>query len=278
MPSNTDNNLFVWRKVGITLQGARIDGEQWVCDLFDRYRAYWSKSTCPACKENLLQPERSGGGGYRQDIHRHYIEIKRYNCPLCGWSYEVQDVDDYADITHLYSSILKEFELNDDQLPLKELGTHLKNRISDIYSLNPRRFEALVEDIFKHNGFNTLWTQATRDGGVDILLLEDNSSDCIAIVECKRYKKERKVGVSTVRALVGAAISWRANKAYLVTSSDYTAPARDIVTTYQDVGYEIDLVALSDLVGYLGVYNEKIPPLHLLTSDIRQEIISQNTI
>ena len=83
--------------------------------------------------------------------------------------------------------------------------------------------------------------------------------------------------IATVQRLVGAALEWGARKAYLVTTSSYTASARkseELVS--RDGRIELDLFEASDVLSLLQAYNEDLPPLHLLGRDVREAIIRGN--
>jgi hypothetical protein len=231
---------------------------------------------CPACGESLCYLGRSGAGGYDEIQQMHYISINRHKCPLCGWGYQRESVNDWTDSEHYTLSILKEFSVNDSALPMEELGAHLRKNVADIYALEPRKFEEFVADVFRERGFRTVLTQATRDGGADIIVFTHDGSKKVAIIECKKYSAEHKVGIGVVQRLVGAAISWKAKRGYLVTTSDFSEPARREALNFRKLGHKVDLVALSDLVKLLRVYNTKLPELHLLTEEMRREIVEAN--
>jgi len=268
-------NLFIWEEVTCSAREG-----MWEADNTNESMWWLNVSTklskelmiCPVCEETLPYTIHSGGGGYNERLGRHYVERRKKKCQLCGWGYLHEDVDDWAGYEHFTLSILKEFHLNSTELPMNALGSHLRNNISDLFALDHRRFEFLVEDVFKLHGYSTILTQATKDGGVDIIVVQEDKSNIISIIECKKYSRNRKVGISAVRMLIGAAVSWGVSKGYLVTTSDFSIPAKQSILDFNKVGYQIDLVALSDLVQLLGVYNEQLPPLHRITNRMRQEI------
>lgn len=121
-------------------------------------------------------------------------------------------------------------------------------------------------------------TQCTRDGGADILLLNDETNGVQAIIECKKYARNRTLGVIAVRTLIGAAVDWDVRRAYLVTTSDFSSVARFKAIDYKKRGYEIDLIAASDILRLLQVYNEQLPPLDKLDDEIRRSIIEFNSL
>jgi len=83
--------------------------------------------------------------------------------------------------------------------------------------------------------------------------------------------------VAPVRTLVGACIyPWKVRHAYLVTTSSFTVGAASLANNYSTVGFKIDLVAASDLLTMLEVYNEGLPLLNELTSSDRDQIVRSN--
>lgn len=101
----------------------------------------------------------------------------------------------------------------------------------DFSRLDPRRFEELVADVFRAEGFSVQLSMATRDGGHDLVLLspsaEAEASPTIYAVQVKHYK-ERRVSVETIRAAVGSAVLAGA-KGVIVSSTQLTSTARELV-------------------------------------------------
>ena len=161
-------------------------------------------------------------------------------------------------------SILRELNVNSSEIGLDELGSHLRRRRDDIYYLTPLRFEQLVEDVFTNLGYATRRTLQTRDGGYDIILLERSTGDQI-LVECKRYRANRRVGVGIVRELIGVQILTGIRRAKLVTSSTFTKPAMEAAESLYIVSSSLDLelVDSDDLFRALEIYNTRLPPLNI---------------
>ena len=246
----TKNKVFVWR--------SHWEG---------RYDApYGVPQVCPWCA-TIMQAEVL--------LNREYHAHEKTDCPFCGWESEYSAA--YGDSSYSYS-VLREFEINAPELLMKELGSHLRSRFSDIYTLTWRRFEETVADIFRSHGLIAKLTQQTRDGGADLILLgdDDNRQGISAIVECKKYARERKIGVNFVRSLVGAAIDWDVRTAYIVTSSDFSKDARSKAIDFKKRGYDVNLVGATDLLKMLEVYNQKLPSLDRMTEQARMAIIDCN--
>lgn len=66
------------------------------------------------------------------------------------------------------------------------------------YNLSPREFEHELAELYKYLGYKTKVTQASRDGGIDIIA-KDGSGH--VYIQCKVYSKP--VGVKPVRELYG---------------------------------------------------------------------------
>ena len=110
-----------------------------------------------------------------------------------------------------------------------------------IYDISPREFEEIVEKILQDEGFDTMLTQATRDGGRDIIATKNglNGKPVVFYVECKRYARTNKVSVELVRALYGVQTADKVNKACLITSSYFT---RDAISFAESQNVMIDLI------------------------------------
>lgn len=90
----------------------------------------------------------------------------------------------------------------------------------NLMELTPFEFENLVNNLFEKIGFNSKSTQASRDGGVDVVAFDTRPIlGGKVVIQAKRYKNV--VGVSAVRDLYGTMINEGANKGILVSTSHY---------------------------------------------------------
>lgn len=96
-----------------------------------------------------------------------------------------------------------------------------------IKSMTPRDFEFFVAEIFERLGFSVKITQATRDGGKDIIATKAEPIPYTLIVECKHWGENNKVDVSVVRSVYGVQTAMQANQSVIVTSSQFTRDARE---------------------------------------------------
>lgn len=192
-------------------------------------------------------------------------------CAVCAYHFRVEHVphsamrDMMREMGVAYSSyrvpILRQFDIDSGEVALSELGAHLRKRKSDIYGLHPRRFEELVEDVFKNLGYRTRLTKATRDGGRDIELYDAGNKQ--VMVEVKRYAANRKVGVSIVRQVRGVKfIAPEFSKAIIVTTSSFT---KDAIREAADnrlrdfIEFDIELMDSDNLLRAMEVYNGGTP-------------------
>jgi HJR/Mrr/RecB family endonuclease len=123
-------------------------------------------------------------------------------------------------------------------------GSSAQNRASStapatrdsIYTLTPRKFEELIADLLADLGCDVELTPATRDGGKDILAyMTTPHGKLLCLVEAKKHRRDRPVGVELVRQLYGTLTDADASSAMLVTTSSFSKEAkafrRDISTS-----------------------------------------------
>lgn len=119
-------------------------------------------------------------------------------------------------------------------------------------TLEPRHFEELVAEIFRDFGYDVILTPKSKDGGLDIRAIrKDSVGTLLYLIECKRYKPTRPVGVEIVRGLYGVAALERATHGVIATTSHFTKGAKEFA---DKVRYQMSLRDFDDLVGWLKKY------------------------
>jgi len=104
---------------------------------------------------------------------------------------------------------------------------------SSLLNMSPRKFEEFMAYMFSQLGFQVELTKTSRDGGADLICMQSKHGIPFRLaVEVKRYKENRPVTVSLIRAFVGANREFHANHLLFVTTSRYTQPAKDYATDY----------------------------------------------
>jgi hypothetical protein len=194
--------------------------------------------TCPfICSEHLEQNEREMVG---ERIPRG---SPRYPFTNKQWA---QGYTKYAPISDLFPEIYATHTLAPAPILITsisaindELISYLARHPEFMYQMNPRRFEELVAELLRAQGFRPTLTPQSRDGGRDIIATRtDTLGELLYLVECKRYAPNRKVGVQQVRGIFGVAQAERATKAVLVTTSSFTGGA---VAFASPLKYDISL-------------------------------------
>lgn len=118
-----------------------------------------------------------------------------------------------------------------------------------IKNMSPRDFEFFVGNIFERLGFSVKITQATRDGGKDIIATKAEPIPFTLIIECKHWREEHKVDVSVVRSIYGVQTAMQANQSVVVTSSKFTKDARKFAEERKTLMALLDIDDLIELIG-----------------------------
>ncbi len=88
-----------------------------------------------------------------------------------------------------------------------------------------RRFEALVEALFKQAGVETKSQSHGADGGVDIWLYSRHQPGApVSVVQCKHWQG-KKVGVEKIRELRGVMAAQNVKRGQFATTSTFTTDA-----------------------------------------------------
>lgn len=96
-----------------------------------------------------------------------------------------------------------------------------------LHRLEWRRFEELLEAIFRNQGYRTKLGPGRGDGGVDLRLIQkDSIGEIITLVQAKRYSLKNPIGLEAVAALYAVVEDERAHRGLLVTTSRYLPSAR----------------------------------------------------
>ena len=239
----------------------------WESELLDRMN--YPVNPCPFCggatNQTFAQLTKSADGIDRDD--------QSTQCYLCGWNWEIRIGDNISGTV----AVLRRYDINATDVPMAALGAHLRRNYSDIYSLAPERFERLIGDVFRDHEQEAVFTKKTRDGGVDIFLKSRKTGQVTAIVECKRYRRDRSVGIAVVQRLAGATLQWNTKKAYLVTTSSISSDGRRAAEMINENGtIELDFYEADDVLRLLNVYNLQLPSLSDLSAEMRERIIAGN--
>lgn len=133
-----------------------------------------------------------------------------------------------------------------------DLVQYLKKDPSALHQIPPHVFEELVAELLAHYGWQVDVTKQTRDGGYDIFAIRKDISGVSSswLIECKRYRSDRKVGVEVARALYGVKSDLRVGMSMLATTSSFSAD----VYAYKSSRYDLELRDFIGIVEWINDY------------------------
>jgi restriction system protein len=135
-----------------------------------------------------------------------------------------------------------------------QLIEELKRRPESIYDLSPRRFEELLADLLVDQGMEVQLTQETRDGGRDIIAEYNTPAGRIlCLVDAKKYRRDRTIGVGLIRQLHGTLCDHKATTAMMITTSTYSPDAHAYQRRHK---WQLSLRDYNDVIELLGKYKK----------------------
>jgi len=135
---------------------------------------------------------------------------------LNKFGYECSDYE----LNNIYNECIEDKELKDFE---KNLGTKKEKHINSFDNLNSYQFEEYIEELFSLLGYEVMRTKLSGDQGADIIL--KRGVDKI-VVQVKKYKGS--VGNRAVQEVVASIKHYGANKAIVVTTSNFTQSAYEL--------------------------------------------------
>ncbi len=136
----------------------------------------------------------------------------------------------------------------------KELISYFAKHPEQLQSILPRQFEKIIFEILLDRGFDVRLTRMGGDGGRDILAVFKSPSqdEVLTIVECKRWKPERKVGIAVVeRFLYVMNEKDKAEYGIIATTSYFSRDTQPIAKKWSR---KLKLRDFNDLVKWLKEY------------------------
>ncbi|QOZ44781.1 hypothetical protein XH89_15835 [Bradyrhizobium sp. CCBAU 53340] len=139
----------------------------------------------------------------------------------------------------------------------EQILDRLKRRPQDIHNIDHRKFEEIVAELLDDMDFDVELTPATRDGGRDVLAYWNSPMGrLLCLVEAKKYRPDRPVGIQLVRQLYGTLVDERATSAMLVTTADFSPDARKFEQKHK---WQISLKNYADLAEWIENYKKPKP-------------------
>ncbi|MDB5123694.1 MAG: Restriction endonuclease [Mucilaginibacter sp.] len=139
--------------------------------------------------------------------------------------------------------------ITDIRLVNKKILDKIGRRPEAVYQLSPRQFEMMVAEIFEERGYSVELTKETRDGGKDLIILDQRDiGNFLIYAECKRYAPGNPVGVSVISDLIGRMSADRATAGMVITSSYFSPDAKTFKTKFEHQMQLIDFLKLSTMI------------------------------
>ncbi|MBY7740146.1 restriction endonuclease [Paenibacillus polymyxa] len=123
-----------------------------------------------------------------------------------------------------------------------------RSGIAQIDKMDGFQFEHYLGHLFRSQGYKAEVTRAAGDFGADLILSKDKKR---IVVQAKRYSKN--VGLKAVQEVQSARAHYRANGAWVVTNSSFTAQAYELAKSNN-----VRLISRDELVEMLLQMKEKM--------------------
>jgi len=110
----------------------------------------------------------------------------------------------------------------------QSLASRIANGSRKLDELDWKEFEDLMAEILERSGWSITPMGYTKDGGVDIIAARnvEPGVPIEMLVQCKRYKRTRRVGVEIVERLWAARWATASHQAMIAATSSFTQGAR----------------------------------------------------
>jgi len=104
---------------------------------------------------------------------------------------------------------------------LKEIDSGLRDNFT---SMNHFEFEEFIGELFKKMGYEVKVTKKTGDYGIDVVATKGEE---IIAIQVKKYAAGHHVGAPDVQNTLGSMHKYKATKAIIITTSNFTVQAEE---------------------------------------------------
>jgi len=141
------------------------------------------------------------------------------------------------DETSLLNGVVSPVAASQLDIKVQSISDALVQRLATepklMYELRPRQLEELIAELYARQGFEVELTPETHDGGVDLYLVQHTAfGRLLTVVDCKRNRADRPIGVGVVRQLLGTIDETGASAGVLATTSRFTSGATRLSKKY----------------------------------------------
>lgn len=180
------------------------------------------------CLERLrmlqrFYPPDGGGHAYerRKEVAAARARIEQLEAELQAAEEKQNDIYRHDQFDETCRVIIPDFR----QISL-ELMDYFSQHPERLQELEWRKFEELLEAVFRNQGFRTELGPGGGDQGVDLRLLQkDSVGEIVTLVQAKRYKPSNPIRLEAVQALYAVMEDEKANRALFITTSRYLPSA-----------------------------------------------------
>ncbi len=214
--------------------------------------------------DSLAKPDIIDGTDYSEieyfkenKINEEDDESYQFNNALFSWY-------DFTDFDHEYKKELQKMISNlliknkDNKIDtLKLIDVNVYNSIISnpilLSTIHWRTFEKLLADILEKFEYEIELLKGTKDGGIDIIAIKNQSPFGLNryLIQAKKWKN--KVGVEPVRSLLWAHNEYKATKSCLVTTSEFTKGAWDLANQHK---WQIELKDHEKILEWIRLANK----------------------
>lgn len=130
------------------------------------------------------------------------------------------------------------------------------NLLERIQSFDDTKFEYFVKDFMEklHYGIGQV-TQRSNDGGIDVIISQDELGLNKIYLQAKRYKKDNLIGRPEMQKFAGAMDQYATKYGIFITTSDFHGNAIEYVKQIQSSGKTIILLNGKQIVDLMFKHN-----------------------
>ena len=92
-------------------------------------------------------------------------------------------------------------------------------------NFTPYDFEDFIGELYKKRGYDVEGTNYSGDFGADVIVIKD---DIKTVIQVKRYHENNTVGVKDINQVLGSKSYYNADKATVITTSDFSKPGIEL--------------------------------------------------
>jgi len=138
----------------------------------------------------------------------------------------------------------------------QKLVEYFARHPEEMRTMDRRKFEELIAEVFDGFGYEVELTQQTRDGGRDIIAVRRQEVETRYLIECKRPEPGTHIGVRPVRELFGVKADEKATKAILATTAYFS---RDALLFFDRNRWELEPRDYDGIVEWVKMYRQSMP-------------------